>query len=626
MSLRDVAGLALGLAAGFVFLAQTALAGEVSGAEALRLKLQLSLGCQLDAFKEASAQGPKESSLTPYWAQEAIGLPETLQALGPTSLPPIFVGAIDASLSGADLSAQGVEERLLKTVEREREGWSRSAEKTPHGTDVANLMIQNGPVSSGLSARLTWFTFLTEDDEDKYFESTYSVRAPRVVNISMGHRRRFTLEDIYFSRGEFKRLLTRLQQDLPEDVIFVKSAGNDFGEPLSLFGTSELSRIPHAGAVLVAHQEASDRLISVASVDATGFVSSFSSGGADVLLSAPGGYPLRSGTPEAPSQFGGTSAAAPLVSGAISTLLSLKPDLSLAEIKEILKRTALPLRGQHSLPGYGGYGALNLYQAALVTRELARKNSSLDDLSIWSELELQFQKHRKEALRLEPLSCKDKKSVVAALRRAFFLKPRDATVRELLGAAYKSEGYEHQALNYGPEQWAFEKPQLMRKSLEKHVLYLAQTLPAPKFQEKLQQLSGGWPTDKFLLDKLVELSELREDAELFEILLIDNPLGFSLEDVFFHASRARVSIRPLEHLVETDLEEISGMPLQFALSSLARKGSPQALQKFLPFYLQTSLHPLRVLENMLRQAHEAGNEEAADVFTSYLSQVAQAGG
>ena len=116
----------------------------------------------------------------------------------------------------------------------------------------------------------------------------------------------------------------------------------------------------------------------------------------------------------------------------------------------------------------------------------------------------------------------------------------------------------------------------------------------------------------------MELAELRGDVELFELLLMNNALGFSKEDIFHHASRARLSIAPLEHLLATDFEFVASQPLHFALSSLVRKGSAQAVRSILPLFLQSSLHPQRVLENMHRQALESGNIEVAALLQSHL--------
>ena len=76
------------------------------------------------------------------------------------------------------------------------------------------------------------------------------------------------------------------------------------------------------------------------------------------------------------SQFGGTSSAAPLVSGLIGLIISANPELTAAEIRDILRETADkidPLNGLyrdgHSI--YYGYGKVNAYRAVRAAMEKA---------------------------------------------------------------------------------------------------------------------------------------------------------------------------------------------------------------------------------------------------------------
>ncbi len=591
-----------------------------------RFQLERKMNCDL-ALTPIVESERKEQPFTKSWAQEAIGLPETYELLKGLELPQVPVGVVDANISGADLSPDGLAAGLMETIQKERSDWSPVAPRVPHGTDVANLMIANPYVSSGLKSLLVWFTFLTTGESDNFTESTYAVGAPRVVNMSMGHQLRFTQGEISFARGEFQQLLSRLSENLPQDVIFVKSAGNDYGLPLSLFGSSELDKAPHVGAVLPAFGRASNRLITVASIDATGFVSNFSSGGEDVTVAAPGGYPLHSGTLGSPTSFSGTSAAAPLVTGAISTMLALKPDLTLEDIKNLLQRTAIPIRGQLSHPGYGGYGSLNLYKLALMTQKMVASSfkGKAAEFDFDSESERLRQYHLEKALSSSPsLSCDNKRAAVRSLRRSFFFNPQDNFTRELLSAAYRSEGYRQQALAYGTQQEARKETPLMRDSLRKHVLYLAQTRSTQDFSREAMKLASSWQPDTFTLDKLMEWAELTDNVELYDTVLIRNDLAFEKEDIFHHASRARLSAAPLEHLIATEWEFVSQMPLQFAVSSLARKGSAEAMERLLPAYVASSLNPERVLENLRRHAVEAQNLEVATVLDTYLSEMAGA--
>jgi len=76
-------------------------------------------------------------------------------------------------------------------------------------------------------------------------------------------------------------------------------------------------------------------------------------------------------------RFGGTSSAAPVVSGVIGLMLSVNPDLTADEIKQILHDTSIKidrLEGEYDENGHSrfyGYGAVNAYAAVLAAQNLA---------------------------------------------------------------------------------------------------------------------------------------------------------------------------------------------------------------------------------------------------------------
>lgn len=91
-------------------------------------------------------------------------------------------------------------------------------------------------------------------------------------------------------------------------------------------------------------------------------------------------------------EFGGTSSATPLAAGVAALILSVRPDLTSAEVKRIMCNTAVQIggvpQGQHSI--YSGYGRVNAAQALATAlsgkhgRNLAlenRPNLSIRDLS-----------------------------------------------------------------------------------------------------------------------------------------------------------------------------------------------------------------------------------------------------
>jgi hypothetical protein len=80
--------------------------------------------------------------------------------------------------------------------------------------------------------------------------------------------------------------------------------------------------------------------------------------GIDILVANVGNvYSINGGS--------GTSIAAPFVSGTIALMLSVNPDLTPAQIENIIKSTADPIADGNSFPGQLGAGRLNAYKALL---------------------------------------------------------------------------------------------------------------------------------------------------------------------------------------------------------------------------------------------------------------------
>ena len=91
--------------------------------------------------------------------------------------------------------------------------------------------------------------------------------------------------------------------------------------------------------------------------------------------------------PFGPSRYntgGGTSYAAPIVSGTIGLMLSVNPCLSPASVEAILKSTTDPIADAASYPGIIGTGKLNAYEAVKAAQAVASTNL---DLSIKDNVE-----------------------------------------------------------------------------------------------------------------------------------------------------------------------------------------------------------------------------------------------
>ena len=103
-----------------------------------------------------------------------------------------------------------------------------------------------------------------------------------------------------------------------------------------------------------------EEVLSVTATDQFGNPTPYTNTGASVDLSAPSATVSTSINGDYTSSFGGTSAAAPVVAGIASLVLSARPELSSKEVRDLLKETAFKdgrvqfdADGHHNTFGYG---------------------------------------------------------------------------------------------------------------------------------------------------------------------------------------------------------------------------------------------------------------------------------
>jgi len=78
------------------------------------------------------------------------------------------------------------------------------------------------------------------------------------------------------------------------------------------------------------------------------------------------------------SDFGGTSSACPGVAGVCALILSVNPDLTWKDVKEILKKTADKIdkrNGNYDAKGHSkwyGYGRVNAYKAVKLAKKMKK--------------------------------------------------------------------------------------------------------------------------------------------------------------------------------------------------------------------------------------------------------------
>lgn len=170
------------------------------------------------------------------------------------------------------------------------------------------------------------------------------------------------------------------------DVINMSWGGNQFSQT----NQNMMNTVAAMGVVLVAaagndnvstphYPSAYNNVISVASIDYNDAKSDFSNYATSVDISSPGGIcsPGPSGvlsTVYSQEDFGyydayiGTSMACPVVSGLVGLILSVNPDLSPAQVEQILESTSDDISAQNpNYTGMLGAGRINAFRAVSST-------------------------------------------------------------------------------------------------------------------------------------------------------------------------------------------------------------------------------------------------------------------
>ncbi|MFD2256397.1 S8 family serine peptidase [Luteolibacter algae] len=207
----------------------------------------------------------------------------------------------------------------------------------PHGTSVASLITGKGPGVIGLApaARLISIRAIDESGSTDGFNIAAAIlmavdEGAQIINLSLGSASQTSLEkdavEIALARG----------------VVIVAGSGND-------------------GQDRLLYPAAYPGVISVGALDAGGERMVFSNAGENLTITAPG-YGIFAAAPgEKYLHFSGTSASAPIVTGALAAIMSDSSGraVSAGEAVKVLLENAddIGLPGQD--PEYG-YGILNM--------------------------------------------------------------------------------------------------------------------------------------------------------------------------------------------------------------------------------------------------------------------------
>jgi subtilisin-like proprotein convertase family protein len=259
---------------------------------------------------------------------------------------------------------------------------SSSDDSDSHGTGVAGLALgakNNGTGGYGVApgATLIGYNFLSSDQSaSKKYDQLELEGYSGIFNYSYGSK---TCQ--VWVGGDFTYAMLMRHELISTGAVYVTSAGNDYNGKLSACGGSSL--INYYGNQNFNQEKSYPYFIVVAATNAQGTRASYSTPGANVWVSAPGGDDdlglmladivgcdkgstfalgtipfdlIGSSTNPNCSYFSGgtgTSYASPIVTGAVAILRSVNPDLSWRDIKHILATTATevdPTAGPTSHP------------------------------------------------------------------------------------------------------------------------------------------------------------------------------------------------------------------------------------------------------------------------------------
>ena len=230
-------------------------------------------------------------------------------------------------------------------------GYTGPADDSLHGTAVSALAAGSSPDAHGVAPAAGILSIRVTDTDGKSdaFTVTQAIVAAvdadaKIINISMGG---------YSTSEALDRAVAYADA---HGAVIVAAAGND-------------------QAAQLAWPAANPRVISVGAVDANGRQVSFSNSGEQLHLTAPGYGIQTAGVNGSRILFSGTSASAPVVSGAIAAVMSETPGLTAAQAVQILQTHADDGGPAGDDPDYG-HGVLDLGWA------MARNDPTRADIAI----------------------------------------------------------------------------------------------------------------------------------------------------------------------------------------------------------------------------------------------------
>lgn len=270
------------------------------------------------------------------WGVQQVKAP---QAWGTTTGHRVKVGVID---TGVDFSHPDLQNSLARGINL----LSRHMmphDDNGHGTHIAGTIAASNQLKGmiGVAPRAIIYPVKAFDHNGSAYVSDI------VLAIDWCVRNRINVINMSFGmKTRSKALLTAVINAYNAGVIIVASSGND----------SKRKSIDYPARY--------PQTVSVGATNKLRRIASFSNRGTYVDIFAPGDKIISAWLRGKYNEMSGTSMATSHVSGAVALLLSSQPSLSPSDIKAILRRSMIPLRGAKAPRKAGELDISKMLQAA----------------------------------------------------------------------------------------------------------------------------------------------------------------------------------------------------------------------------------------------------------------------
>ena len=254
--------------------------------------------------------------------------------------PSLLIGVLDTGIDASHPDLKG------KIIGGFNTNGNDLKDEVGHGTEVAGIIAANTNNDQGI-AGITWNTkVLSLRITDEFGQA----RVSTVVHaLEEAYNKGVKIVHVSLSTNQFSQTLKdAIKETQDRGILVVSTSGNT--------GIQEL-RYPAAF----------DGVIGVGAVDENKQLESYSTIGEHVKLVAPGSFIYTTSTGSSYDHVTGTSFAAPQVTGAVALLLSITPNLTSNEVKEILFNSTEDLGNTGKDLSYG-YGLLNTEKAVQLAK------------------------------------------------------------------------------------------------------------------------------------------------------------------------------------------------------------------------------------------------------------------